>query len=182
MRIIIGLLLVSITVGLTPVSAFSAEPAVNEIGVRVGIQDGSRTGFFCSYEAFAARRLPWDWRASSGWGLVPQLTASLGLLEGGGDQGVSGSAGIALVLDRNGPGVSTDFGLSTNLLNRRRFGSMDFGSTLQFVSHIGLNYRFDNGLKIGYRWQHMSNGHLVYSKDTPNPGLDMHLLGISYVF
>jgi hypothetical protein len=182
MRVFIGVLLSSFIGGLTPVSSLSAESAVNEVGVRMGIQDGSRPGHFRSFEAFAARKLPWDLRASSGWGVAPQVTASLGLIEGAGNQGVSGSAGIAFVLDKNGPGVSTEIGLSTNLLNRRRFGSMDFGSALQFVSHIGLSYRFDNGLKIGYRWQHMSNGGIFYSKKNPNPGLDMHLMGISYVF
>jgi hypothetical protein len=181
LRIIFSVGVLFLFIGsLTPVSSLAAESGENEVGVRIGTQEGAREGNFRSYEFFAAHRLPWDWRASSGWGLVPQVTSSLGFLEGSGDEGVYGSGGIAIVLDKNGPGVSTDFGTAAQLMNRRRFGSMDFGSTVQFVSHVGINYRFDNGLKIGYRWQHMSNGHVFYPQSNPNPGLNMHMLGISF--
>jgi hypothetical protein len=174
---------------LTPVSSPAAEPGVNEVGIRLGIQDGNRTGHFLSYEAFANHRLPWDWRAASGWGVAPQVTSSLGLLQGAGDEGVFAAGGIAVVIDKTGPGASMDMGISPLLMNRSRFGhmdpgsgNMDFGSTLLFVSHVGINYRFASGLKIGYRWQHMSNGHLFYPSSNPNPGLNMHLLGMSRVF
>jgi hypothetical protein len=114
--------------------------------------------------------------------VAPQATSSVGFLQGGGDEGVYGSAGIAVAFARKGPGIGTDIGTSVGLMNRRRFGSMDFGSTLQYITHAGISYRFDNGLKIGYRWQHMSNGHVFYPESNPNPGLNMHMLGISRVF
>lgn len=28
---------------------------------------------------------------------------------------------------------------------------------------------------------HISNGHIIYAECTPNPGLDLYMLGISYV-
>jgi hypothetical protein len=173
---------------LAPVSSPAAESGVNEFGIRMGVQSGDRTGHFISYEAFANHRLPWDWRAASGWGVAPQLISSLGLLQGAGDEAVFASGGIGIIFDKNGPGVSVDSGISPLLMSRYRFGHMDpgsghmdFGSTLQFVSHGGINYRFDNGLKIGYRWQHMSNGHFFYPSTNPNPGLNMHIFGISFV-
>ena len=174
---------------LAPVSSPAAEPGVNEVGIRTGIQHGNRPGHFLSYEAFANHRLPWDWRTASGLGVVPQVTSSLGFIQGAGDEGVFGSGGIAVVIDKNGPGFSTDIGTSAQLMSRSYFGNkfpgtgnMDFGSILQFVSYGGINYRFGNGLKIGYRWQHMSNGHIFYPSSNPNPGINMHLFGISRVF
>jgi len=181
LRIKISVVMLSLfVVSIQTVSGLAAESWVNDVGIRIGTQQGSRPGNFRSYEAFAAHRLEWDWRAASGWGVVPRVTSSLGFIQGAGDEAVLGSGGIDVVLDKNGPGFSTDIGTAAQLMNRRRFGSMDFGSTLQFVSHGGINYRFDGGLKIGYRWQHMSNGHLFYPQSNPNPGLNMHMLVISW--
>ena len=180
--LLIEIILLSMLGGLFPASGPAAESGLNEVGVIMGIQEGSREGRFRCYQAFATHRLPWDWRTSSGWGVGPLVTSSLGFLQGGGAEGVYGSAGIALAFDKKGPGIGADIGTSVSIMNRRRFGSMDFGSTLQYISHAGISYRFDNGLKIGYRWQHMSNGHVFYPESNPNPGLNMHMLGISRVF
>jgi Lipid A 3-O-deacylase (PagL) len=180
--IIVERLLVSFIAGAAPVSALPAGSGWNEAGVRMGIQAGSRHEFFRQYEAFGIYGLPWDWRGSSGWGMTPHVTASLGVLDGGGETGFIGSVGTALVLNKPGSGFTTDFGINANFLDRRQFGSQDFGSILQFGAYLGINYRFENGIKIGYRLQHISNGHIVYAEETPNPGLDMHLFGISHVF
>jgi hypothetical protein len=90
--------------------------------------------------------------------------------------------GTALSLNKKGIGVTTDLGINFNFLDRRHFGQQDFGSILQFGAYLGVNYCFDNGIKIGYRLQHLSNGHIFYPENTPNPGIDMHMLGLSYVF
>lgn len=180
--LLIETLLISFIGSVFPVLSLSAEPGWNEAGVRIGIQASPKREYFRQYEAFAVYGLPWDWRGSSGWGLTPQVTSSLGVLNGGGEIGFIGSVGTALVLNKRGSGFTTDLGINANLLDRRQFGSMDFGSILQFGAYIGINYCFDNGLKVGYRIQHISNGHIIYPESTPNPGLDMHMLGISYVF
>jgi Lipid A 3-O-deacylase (PagL) len=137
---------------------------------------------FRLYDAFAVYGLALDWRHSSGWGVTPQIDAALGILEGGGKTGWISSVGPALVLNKQDTGFTTDLGISANLLDRRHFGSQDFGSILQFGAHLGINYRLYNGLKVGYRLQHLSNGHILYPPGTPNPGLDLHMFGISYVF
>jgi hypothetical protein len=87
-----------------------------------------------------------------------------------------------LVLDKPGFGLAPEVGINANFLDRRHFGDQDFGSMLQFGTYLGLFYRFDCGLKIGYRLQHISNGHVFYEEGTPNPGLDMHLIGVSWTF
>ncbi len=148
----------------------------------MGVQASSRDQYFHWYEAFAVHTLPWDWRSSSGWGVTPNAGFTLGALDGGGEIGFIGSVGTALILNKREPGFTTDLGINANLLDRRQFGRMDFGSILQFSAYIGINYSFKNGLKFGYRLLHISNGHIIYAERTPNPGLDMHMFGISYVF
>ncbi len=49
---------------------------------------------------------------------------------------------------------------------------MDF----QFTSHVGLNWDFAEHWRLGYRFQHISNADLA----KPNPGLNMHLVTLSY--
>jgi Lipid A 3-O-deacylase (PagL) len=180
--IIIELLLISFIGGAAPVSALSAGSGWNEAGVRMGIQVSSRREYFRQYEAFGVYGLPWEWRGSSGWGVTPQVTTSLGVLDGRRETGFIGSVGTALVLNIPESGFTTDLGINANFLDRRQFGSQDFGSILQFGAYLGINYCFNSGIKIGYRIQHISNGHIVYAEETPNPGLDMHMFGISHVF
>ena len=155
----------------------------NEVGLRMGLQAGDKHGYFHLYEMFGVLGLPWDWRSSSGWGVAPQLEASVGTLHNEPDIiGFMGSVGTGLVLANPLFGLAPEIGINANLLDKRRFGDQDFGSILQLGAYMGLFYRFDCGLKIGYRLQHISNGHIFYSNSTPNPGLDMHLIGVGWTF
>lgn len=165
-----------------PAPGLSAESGWNEVGVRVGTQVSSKHEYFRQYETFAVYGLPWEWRGSSGWGLAPNANISLGIIEGGVKTNFISSVGTAIVLNRLEPGITADFGINANLLNRRHIINQDFGSILQFGAYLGIDYRFNNGLKIGYRLQHISNGHIFYHTGTPNPGLDQHMFATSYVF
>lgn len=182
MRGLVALLLIAFMGGAVPTAALAAKSGWNEAGVRLGIQVSSKETYFRQYEAFAVYGLPWDWRGASGWGVTPQANVSLGVLDGGGETGLIGSLGTALTLDKPGAGFSADLGINANFLDRHRFGHQDFGSILQFGAYLGINYCFSNNIKIGYRLQHISNGHIFYPERTPNPGLDMHLFGVSYTF
>lgn len=183
MRILlIEILLISLIVSAFPASSPADETGWNEAGVRIGFMASSRVECFRQYEAYAAYGLPWDWRTSSGLGLTPQLSVSLGSLDGAGETGFIGSLGTALLLNKPGSGLAGDLGITINFLDRRQFGSFDFGSILQFGAYLGINYRFSNNFKIGYRLQHISNGHIIYAESTPNPGLDFHMFEASYTF
>lgn len=183
MRIIFnGIIFIAFIGSILPVSSLAAESGWNEVGVRAGIQAAPRHEYFHQYEAFGIYGLPWDWRDSSGWGLTPQVNTSLGVLDGGGETSSIGSVGTAIVLNKRGSGLSTDLGINANFLGRRHFGNQDFGSILLFGAYIDIYYCINNKLKIGYRIQHTSNGHIFYPGGTPNPGLDMHMLGASYVY
>jgi hypothetical protein len=180
--LLIELLLIALFGGVFPVSAQSKESGWNEVGVRLGFQATTKREYLRQYDVFAVYGLPWDARHDSGWGVTPNVNFSLGILDGTGEPNFIGSAGTALVLNKKGPGLSTDLGINANLLNKRHFGTRDFGSILQFGAYIGVYYRLDSGIKIGYRLQHISNGHIFYPNGTPNPGLDLHIIGVSYVF
>jgi hypothetical protein len=62
------------------------------------------------------------------------------------------------------------------LLSSYKFETRSFGTDIQFTSHVGLNWDFAAHWRLGYRFQHMSNASL--SRD--NPGLNLHLLALSY--
>ena len=177
-RITIVLILLFPLISFNP----AAEAGWQEAGVRMGIQAGKKHAYFHQYDVFAVYGLPWDWRWSSGWGLTPQLNTSAGVLDGADETGFIGSVGTGLVLNKPGNGIALDVGINANLLDRRRFGGQDFGSLLQFGAYLGVTYRFANRLGIGYHLQHISNGHIFYPNGTPNPGLDMHLIGVSWSF
>ena len=74
--------------------------------------------------------------------------------------------------------MSLEGGVSPTFLSQYEFGSRDFGTDIQFTSHIGLNWDFAPHWRLGYRFQHMSNAGLA----SKNPGLNMHLFGVSYLF
>jgi len=168
----------------SPCPAFCADASAgwNEAGLRMGIQAGERHEYFHRYELFAVYGLPWAWSFSSGWGLTPHFEVSAGALHDAEDTGFIGAVGTGLVLDNPRFGLAPEAGINANLMDRRQFGVQDFGSILQFGAYLGMFYRFDNGLKIGYRLQHISNGHILYPSYTPNPGLDMHMIGVSWTF
>jgi hypothetical protein len=109
-------------------------------------------------------------------------TISAGALHSNGETGFIGSFGPGLVFDKRGKGIALEVGINADLLDRRQFGDIDFGSILMLGAYMGVAYRFDNGLGIGYRLQHLSNGHVFYPNGTPNPGLDEHLIGLSWNF
>ena|ERR1039457_2478456 len=165
-----------------PQTGMTAEGGWQEAGVRMGIQSGPKHEYFHQYEAFAVYGLPWDWRTSSGWGLALQLSASAGTLIGGDETGLIGSIGPGLAFNKPGNGFAVEVGINGDLLDRRHFGGQDFGSILLFGAYMGLSYRFMDGPGISYRIQHLSNGHIFYPKGTPNPGVDMHLIGVSWNF
>lgn len=163
-------------------AATRADADWQEAGVRMGIQAGPKREYFHMYEAFGVYGLPWDWRTSSGWGLSPQLSTSVGALVGGNETGFIGSAGTGLSFNKPGNGIALDAGVNLNLLDRRQFGLQDFGSVLLWGAYIGFSYRFDRGLVIGYRILHLSNNRILYTSCTPNPGVDMHMIGVSWRF
>jgi hypothetical protein len=112
----------------------------------------------------------------SGWTLQSRLDVSLGWLgESGADAGIA-SAGPTFLMSRPDFPLSLEGGISPTLLTRSDFEDKDFGIPFQLTSHVGLNFDITAHIRIGYRFQHMSNAGL----SDPNPGLNMHMISLSY--
>jgi len=176
----VTVLILGLIVGMAECS--DSHPGWNEAGIRMGIQAGAKRSYFHLYELFAVYGLPWDYRFSTGWAVDTKLETALGALHTNGETGVMGTLGSGLTITKKGFNLVPELGVTLSLLDRRQYGRQDFGSILLFGAYVGLAYHFDCGLGIVYRMQHLSNNKILYSKNTPNPGLDLHLIGINWNF
>jgi len=154
--------------------AFRLEAA----GARGGFSANESGREFHKVEGFMNWNLPWSWELGKEWGLQPRLDLAAGWLGDGGQDAAIWSVGPSLVLGRKRLPLSLEGGVHPTGLSADRFGSKDFGTYIQFTSHVGLNWNFARHWSVGYRFEHMSNAHL----GTPNPGLNLHVFGLSYRF
>jgi lipid A 3-O-deacylase len=151
---------------------------LESVGARGGISANLTGVSFNQAELFANWNLPWAWDLGREWYLQSRLDFSAGWLRDRGDNAAIGTVGPSLVLSRERLPVSLEGGVSPTLLSQYDFESRNFGTYIQFTSHIGLNWDFAAHWRLGYRLQHMSNSGL----GSHNRGLNMHLFALGYVF
>jgi lipid A 3-O-deacylase len=147
-------------------------------GVRFGLSPASDDHKFHQAEVTANWNLPWAWSLGSRWRLESRIDASAGWLGDPGGDAAIGTVGPSLVLRLEGFPVTLEGGVSPTLLSRQEFATKNLGSYFQFTSHAGLNWDFAPHWRLGYRFQHMSNAGI----GSPNPGLNLHMIGVSYLF
>ena len=76
-------------------------------------------------------------------------------------------------------GIYFEGGIGLHLLSSTHLGNKRFSSALQFGDHLGFGYRFGReGLEIGYRFRHLSNGGIK----KPNDGIDYQEIRLQYWF
>jgi hypothetical protein len=148
------------------------------LGLRGGISDNRNDEDFNQYEGFATWNLPWSWDLGANWTLTTYLEANAGLLRGGGDAAFVGSIGPGPYFTGLKDKISIYLGVNPTIISRHEFGDEDLGGPFQFTSHIGIDFNFAQHFAIGYRLQHMSN-FIFYDE---NPGLNLHLIEIGYLF
>ena len=148
------------------------------VGVRFGFYPSGAAEDFYQADISANWILPWNWHVNSLWRLQTGLDAVGGLLGEHGLEAAIFSAGPTLTLSREKLPVSLELGVSPTVLTRTRFSSKDLGFPFQFTTHVGLNFDLGGHVRFTYRFQHMSNAAIGH----PNPGLNLHLLGVSYLF
>lgn len=164
---------------ITAVATTSAEEfRLESVGVRAGFSGSSSGKDFNQAEFLLNCNLPWLWDLGKRWDLRPRLDASLGWLGDRTDNAAIAALGPSLLLSHGTFPVSFEGGIAPTLLSQHDFGAKDFGIKLQFTSHAGLNWDITSWLRLSYRFQHMSNGGL----SRHNPGLNMQMFGISYLF
>lgn len=133
---------------------------------------------FTSLEGIVGWELPWTWQGSSGISLNTDAEASLGLLRGDGSTIGIASIGPRVIINALPGQLGFDVGIRMALMSRTKINGLDFGTALQFISHLGLSWRMGEHFEVGYQYQHMSNGGMNNS----NPGLNMHVLRLNYYY
>jgi len=154
------------------------EIRLNSAGARFGFSPEGAGSGFRQAEAFVNWDLPWDWDLGAGWRLGSRLDASAGWI---GDSSVNAGVftlGPTLMLRPPSFPLSFEVGFSPTVLTQDNFPSKNFGIPFQFTSHAGINYDMTAHFRIGYRFQHMSNADL----SRHNPGLNLHMFALSYLF
>jgi hypothetical protein len=146
-------------------------------GVRMGFPAENTSNNFLQTEVFLDYNL-WRWNLSTNWDLQSRLDISAGWLGQRGDAAFIGTLGPSLELRRAGFPLSLEGGSSPTYISRYHFSSTDLGENVQFTSHIGLFCDVTSRWRVGYRFQHMSNAGIR----KPNPGFNLHMLSISYLF
>jgi hypothetical protein len=149
-----------------------------EAGLQAGTSFNEEEESFNQYDLLAAYGLPWSWQWGSAIQVDTNLTATVGVLDGGGDTGLAGSLGIEFVFGSaagKGP-FELRAGSALTLLSEDEFGDEDFGGPFQFTHHVSLYYWFLPNLSAVARVQHMSNAG-IYDE---NPGLNMAMLALVY--
>jgi hypothetical protein len=151
---------------------------LDSTGFRFGFNPIGAGSHFRQAEGFLNWNLPWGWDLGSHWRLQSRMDVSAGWLAESSANAAIVAAGGTLALSRQESPLSTELGLSPTALTRTEFPSKDFGLPFQFVAHVGLNLNLVSHVRLSYRFQHMSNASLGH----PNPGLNLHMLGLSYAF
>jgi hypothetical protein len=147
-------------------------------GLRGGLSANGGRNEFHQLESFANWFLPWGWDLGKEWNLQTRLDSSGGWLGDSSQNAAVFTLGPTVILKQERWPVSLEGGVSPTMLTSYTFENKDLGMYFQFTSHVGLNWDFAKHWRLSYRFQHMSNADLAAS----NPGLNMHMLGLSYLF
>ena len=151
---------------------------MDSAGVRFGFGSNKSSRDFREVEAFGDVNLPWRWHLSTNLWLQTRLDAGVGWLAERGENAAIGEVGPLFVLGYARFPVTLAAGSNATGLSRSDFETKDLGISFQFTTHIGFNWDIAEHFRFGYRYQHTSNAGL----DGHNPGLNMHMVGLSYLF
>jgi len=172
-----GALLLSALLAASP-KCFGQDIRWESVGIRFGFYPYGDVEDFHAGDIFANWTLPWGWDLNPVWHLQTRLDGSAGWLGEDGKDAAVFSLGPSFCLSRYNVPLSFEIGASPTALTRTDFPGKDLGFPVQFASHAALNLNLGSHVRLIYRLQHMSNGGLA----KPNPGLNLHMFGVSYLF
>jgi hypothetical protein len=158
-------------------SAQASDFALSELGLRTGIDSESNVEL-SSYEVFCVLETPWDWAISDKLHADLQIEAAAGALTGASETAVYCHLGPVLSVSYGECPLSLTLSSGATVLSEDTFDDRDIGGHFHFTSGIGLTWQACEQWRIGYRLQHTSNANI----DSPNPGLDMHTLSLSFTY
>ncbi len=158
--------------------AWAGDFHLESAGVRGGFATETGDQEFHQLEAFLNCNLPWGWDLGYDLWLQTRLDASAGAFGDSSRGAAVVTAGPSVILSYGKVPLSLEVGLSPTAISRHEFETRDLGSYYQFTSHVGVNFDFLAHCRLSYRFQHMSNAGFA----EPNPGLNMHIFGLGYLF
>ncbi len=151
---------------------------LESVGARYGLSMFQTGNTLYEGEVFVDFNLPWRWNLGKDWSLQTKLNLSAGVIGGGGENAAEGTVGPALQLFPPNFPVSVEAGSSPTMMSKDIFGNIDMGTLFQFTTYIGFNLDITKHIRLGYRFQHISNAGLSQH----NPGINMNMIALSYVF
>ncbi len=163
---------------LTAGTAQAQEFGIESVGVRYGLSSSKHGTQLMEAEGFVDFNLPWRWDLGKDWELQTKLNCDAGWLGANGDNAAVGGVGPAVQLFPPCFPLSLEGGVSPTLISRNTVGYEDLGVAFQFTSYLGLNLDITKHIRLGYRFQHISNAGLSQH----NPGINMNMFALSYVF
>ncbi len=122
--------------------------------------------------------MPWEYRINSDFLISTQLEITTGRLESGREKAFLSSLGPSIIFSYDESLIALDAGISPTLVTEYKFCHKNIGGIFQFTSHIGIYFSTFHFMKLGYRFQHMSNAGLYED----NPGINFHLFEARFKF
>ena len=151
--------------------------SIDEAGLRVGL-DAENGESFTSVEAIVYFDSPWEWEVGERLEIELETEASLGILDGNGTTAGLVHFGFAAFFELDDFPLRFVLSTGPTLLSEDEFDDFDIGGHFQFTSAAGLDWEVMDEWSLGYRYQHISNAGL----EGTNPGLNLHVLALSYDF
>lgn len=152
---------------------------LDEIGVRYATARGGFDGL-TQQAVFATFRLPRVWSIGKATAVIPRIMVEAGRFELGSQHRAFASFGPTLRFASDGLQVPLfiDAGFSPTVIDGSIYDGKDFGTSLNFTSHIALGARLgrSNSQLLRLRFQHISNGGI----NDDNPGVNM--IGLDFSF
>lgn len=148
------------------------------LSLRAGFPVNDNDSGFRQYEVFADFPLMEISTSQNGWHFGMRLDAVASLLEQSDRRAYLLSCGPSFVLTKSGSRWALKFGSSPTFLSNARFPYKNLGGHFHFISHIGVTLRLGQKWGVVYRIQHLSNASTVQ----PNPGLNLHMVGLNFSF
>ncbi|MFQ5631010.1 MAG: acyloxyacyl hydrolase [bacterium] len=154
--------------------ALAQQISITSISVRAGLPVNDNDEGFRQYDIFADVGLPVCVQSSSGWTFNMRLDAVASVLNQQNESAFLFSLGPGFLLTKKHSRLALKFGSSPTFLSDARFPNKNLGGHFHFISHIGVTLRIGRNWHLIYRIQHLSNASTVQ----PNPGLNLHVLGL----
>lgn len=152
--------------------------AFDGMGFFGSIDDDTSAGRYSQTEFFLTRDFAWQGTTDLGLSYEASLFVGGGWYEQDDDILEYITVGPVMRVGPAGSNLAVELGIRPGILFDSTSPGRDFGGTVTFFDHIGLLWEPMNGITVGYRYQHMSNGSLY----STNPGINMHLADIRVAF